>query len=133
MKHKPFSALLLLTGISLISLLSCSRDPLERLYGTWKGKTRIDQDITITIRPDSTIAIETEVDSIRQIKRGTYRVVDRRLRILLTSTETIEGDSVKTQRRLDQDEAVYTLTSAKELVLRRGEMAIVLQRTNNLP
>jgi hypothetical protein len=131
MKQKPFSALLLLMGIFLISSLSCSQDPLERLYGTWRGKTRIDQDITITIRPDSTIAIEIEADSVRQIKTGTYQVIDRRLRILLTSTQTFEGDSVKKQRKIEHDEAVYTVTRANELVLRRGEMAIVLGKVND--
>ncbi len=125
----------LAVGLLLVIAIlpGCSRDPLERLYGTWKGKTRIDQDITITIKRDSTIAIETEDDSLRQIRRGTYQVIDRRLRISLASVETYEGDSVRTQVKVDHDEAVFTLTGADELVLRRGQMAIVLEKVGDSP
>ncbi len=111
----------------------CSRDPLDQLYGTWKGKTKIDQDITMTFGRDSTIAIETvqEEDSIRKIQRGTFQIVDRRIRIWLTSLETYTGGSVKREKKTGADEAVFTLTMGDELILRRGLSAIVLQKVSD--
>ncbi len=123
----------LFLAASLAGVAACSHDPGERLYGTWKGKTKIDQDITITIRQDSTIAIETEADSVRRVQKGTYQIIDRRLRISLTSVDTYEGDSVSTRLKSDHDEAVFTLTAANELVLRRGEMAIILEKVGEPP
>jgi len=106
----------------------CSNDPAKELWGTWKGKTRIDEDITITIRPDSTIEIETGTDSVRQIRKGTYRIVDRRLRITLSTFDTYQGDIVKRRTKADQDEALFTFTGRNEMVLREGTQAIVLTR-----
>ena len=81
------------------------------------------------IRPDSTIEISTMVDdTIRQIRKGTFTLVDRRLRISLTSLDTYSGESVKHESKIDQDEALVTFTSADEIVLRKGTQAMVLER-----
>jgi hypothetical protein len=109
-------------------LPGCSDDPVKDLYGTWTGKTRIDQDMTITIRQDRTIEIETQVDSVRQIRKGTYTIIDRRLRIALTTLDTYTGNVVKRETKADQDEALFTFTSRNEMVLRKGTQAIILQR-----
>jgi hypothetical protein len=114
--------------LALVGLPGCSNDPVSKLNGTWKGKTKIDQDIAITIRPDSTIEIETQVDTLRQIRKGTFRLVDRRLRIALTTLDTYAGDVIKHEAKVDQDEALYTFTSDDEIVLRKGTQVIILQR-----
>lgn len=123
----------MLLAILFSGLSSCSHDPLEHLYGTWKGKTKIDQDITMIIKPDSTIAIETEEDSVKRVQKGTYQIVDRRIRIVLTSFEVFEGDSVRREKKKAHDEAVFTLTYYNELVLRRGEQVMVLHKGENSP
>ena len=112
----------------LCSLLSCKNDPLQRLYGTWEGKTRIDQNISMTFRPDSTIEIETDTDYGKEIRKGTFQIIDRRIRIALTSLETYMGDTVKRQHKLDHDEALFTFTGKNEMVLRKGTMAIILHK-----
>lgn len=115
-------------ALLLVQLSACSKDPREKLYGTWKGTTKIEQNITITIRPDSTIEIDTQVDSVREIRKGTYTIVDRRLRIALTRRETYTGDRVVREDKVDQDEAVFTFTGENEMVLRKGTQAMILQR-----
>lgn len=120
-------AVLLVFGFFIVP--GCNRNPLTGLYGTWEGKTRIDQNIVITMRPDSTIEIETEEDSARQVRKGTYQVIDRRIRITLSSLETYTGDVVKRETNMDQDEALFTMTGRDEMVLRKGAQAIILHRT----
>ncbi len=115
-------------AIIVLQLLGCSKSVEQRLCGTWKGTTRIDQPMTITIRADSTIQIEMEGDSGRVVRRGTYSIVDRRLRIKLTTTETIDGDRVTREDKTDQDEATFVFTGENEMVLRKGLQAIVLER-----
>jgi hypothetical protein len=127
-KHDSGMVVVLVT-FCLFILTGCNRDPLSGLYGTWEGKTRIDQNISITMRPDSTIEIETEVDSARQVRKGTYHVIDRRLRIALSSLETYAGDVIKHETKVDQDEALFTMTGKDEMVLRKGTQAIILHRT----
>jgi hypothetical protein len=115
--------------IICLGLAACNSTSGDKLYGTWQGKTRIEQDITMMIRPDSTIEISTMVDdTIRQIRKGTFTLVDRRLRISLTSLDTYSGESVKHESKIDQDEALVTFTSADEIVLRKGTQAMVLER-----
>jgi hypothetical protein len=114
--------------LAFVGLPGCGNDPASKLYGTWKGKTKIDQDIAITIRPDTTIEIETQIDTVRQIRKGTFTLVDRRLRIALTTLDTYFGDVIKHEAKIDQDEALYTFTSDDEIVLRKGTQAIILQR-----
>jgi hypothetical protein len=128
MKRRISVVILIFLVLTFVGLPGCSSDPAKKLYGTWKGKSKIDQDIAITIRPDSTIEIETQVDTVRQIRKGTYKIIDRRLRISLSDLETFAGDVVKREKKIDQDEALLTLTSADEMVLRKGTQAIVLQR-----
>ncbi len=111
----------------------CGKDPYERLYGTWSGKTRIDQDITIRIHRDSTIEIETDVDSVRQVQKGTFQIIDRRIRIQFKTMETYTDDGVVRQEKTGTDEAVFTLTRSNELVLRRSLQAIVLQKVGESP
>ncbi len=125
--HRLITALIVMGAIALV-VTSCRKKPLEKLYGTWTGTSKIDQDITITLRPDSTIEIETEADSVRQVRKGTYQIVDRRLRIVLKSVETYTGDSVRREMKNEHDEAVFTLTYDDELVLRRGAQVLVLHR-----
>lgn len=117
----------------LVSVTGCGRDPYEKLYGTWSGKTRIDQDITIRIHRDSTIEIETEVDSVRQVQKGTFQVIDRRIRIQFKTMETYTDQGVMRQEKTGTDEAVFTLTRSNELVLRRSLQAIVLQKVGESP
>jgi len=112
----------------LSSFVSCRNDPLSKLYGRWEGKTKFDQDISITLNRDSTIEIETQTDEGRQIRTGTYRIVDRRIRIALTTLEIHSGNTVKREKRIDQDEAVFTMTGKDEMVLREGTQAIILRR-----
>lgn len=112
----------------LFFLPGCSKDPLRDLYGTWKGQTKIDQTMTITLRPDSTIEIEIQGEDVRTVRKGTYELVDRRLRTTLTTLETFTGKAVKREEKVDQDEAVLTMTSKNELVLRKGTQAVVLER-----
>jgi hypothetical protein len=111
-----------------LALLGCGKTVEERLCGTWEGTTRIDLPITITIRPDSTIQSETKEDSGHVVRAGTYSIVDRRLRIHLTSVERIVGDSVRREDKIDHDEATFTFTGENEMVLRKGLQAIVLER-----
>jgi hypothetical protein len=127
-KHDSGIVVVLLT-FGFFTFAGCNRDPLSGLYGTWAGKTRIDQNISITMRPDSTIEIETQVDSARQVRKGTYQVIDRRLRIALSSLETYTGDVIKRETKVDQDEALFTMTGKDEMVLRKGTQAIILHRT----
>lgn len=127
-KMTKLSNVYLLT-ICILGFYACGADPAISLHGTWTGKTKIDQNITITIGPDSTIEIETEVDSSKQIRKGTYRIIDRRIRITLSSLETYTGDVIKREAKMDQDEALFTMTGKDEMVLRKGTQAIVLQRT----
>ncbi len=125
-----------LSGVCVVVLFTfaagitpgCKQNPARDLCGTWRGTTKIDQEISITIRPDSTIEIETVADSVRQIRRGTYTLLDRRLRINLDTLETHVGDAVKREMKPDQDEAVLTFTGKNEIVLRKGLQAIVLER-----
>ncbi len=124
---KPLNICLLTTCI--LGFYACSLDRSKELQGTWKGTTKIDQNITITIGPDSTIEIETEVDSVRQIRKGTYQIIDRRIRIALNSLETDTDGAVKRETKEDQDEALFTMTGKDEMVLRRGTQAIILHRT----
>lgn len=119
-----------ITLACLLVLAACCREPSNEVHGIWKGKTKIDQDITITLKPDSTIQIETETEGVRQIRKGTYQIIDRRLRISLTSVETFTGGSVRREEKADQDEAVFTITSSNEMVLRRGTQAMVLERVS---
>ena len=126
--HAAFVGLLFF----IVGLLACSRRSGDELYGTWQGRTRIDQDISITIRRDSTIEITTTVDdTIRQIRKGTYALVDRRLRISLTGLDTFKGNVVTHENKIDQDEALVTFTSADEIVLRKGTQAMVLERATS--
>jgi putative alpha-1,2-mannosidase len=127
MRRSSFSTILIIV-VCFAELSGCSDDPAKELYGTWKGKTRIDQNITMRIRSDSTIEIETDADSVRQIRKGTFAIVDRRLRVALDTLETYSGDVVRRQRKIDQDEALFTFTSKDEMVLRKGTQAIVLER-----
>jgi hypothetical protein len=127
---KRYTCIVAVMSVVLAFLSGCGNDPVKDLYGTWTGKTRIDQGITITIRQDRTIEIETQVDSVRQIRKGTYTIVDRRLRIALTSLDTYTGNIVKRETKADQDEALFTFTSHNEMVLRKGTQAIVLQRVD---
>ena len=130
----PIQCIVILFVTSFVPVVSgCSRDAVDRLHGTWIGKTRIDQDITITIGKDSTIAIETADDSVRKVQRGTYQIVDRRIRISLDSLETYTESGVKRERKTGADEAVFTLTMGNELILRRGLQAIVLQKSGDAP
>jgi hypothetical protein len=116
--------------LTILGLSACNSGSGDRLYGTWQGKTLIDQDISITIRPDSTIEISTTVDdTVRQIRKGTYALVDRRMRISLTTLDTYSSGDIRHESKIDQDEAVVTFTSADEIVLRRGTQAMVLERT----
>ena len=115
-------------AIDILGTSGCSKTVEQKLCGTWKGTTRIDQGITITLRPDSTIQIETEEDSVQVVRNGTYSIVDRRLRIRLTSQETIQGDLVTRKSKIDHEEAVFTFTGENEMVLREGLLAIVLER-----
>lgn len=115
-------------AFALAGIIGCTSDPWSKLYGTWEGKTRIDQNISITMRPDSTIEIETETDSGRQISKGTYQIIDRRIRIALTSVETYTGNVAKLENKADQDEALFTFAGKNEMVLRKGTQAIVLHR-----
>ncbi len=133
LKNRASLPLLLLSAAFLAGVCACNRDPLDRLYGTWSGKTKTDQDITITIGRDSTIAIETVEDSVRKVQKGTYLIIDRRIRISLTTMETYEGDNVTRQKKTGADEAVFTLTRGNELILRRGLQAIVLQKVSDSP
>jgi len=125
---KSFSILL---AVGLICILGCKTDSRSMLFGRWEGKTKIDQDIAITIRPDSTIEIETQADSSTQIRKGTYQIVDRRLRIALTSLETVTGKTVKRENKADQDEALFTMIGENEMVLRKGTQAIILHRAKS--
>ena len=127
-KHASGLVVVLLT-LGIFALGGCNKDPLNGLYGKWEGQTRIDQNISITMRPDSTIEIETEVDSARQIRKGTYQVIDRRIRIALSSLETYTGAVIKHETKVDQDEALFTMTGKDEMVLRKGTQAIILHRT----
>ncbi len=114
--------------LTALGFFACTESTEERLCGVWKGTTRIDQSITITIRPDSTIAIETTEDSVIQIREGTYTILDRRLRIRLTTLERRIGSNVRRETKPDQDEAVFTFTGKNEMVLRKGLQAIVMER-----
>jgi hypothetical protein len=127
MRRRSFTTVFTLI-VCLVECLGCSSDPAKELYGTWKGKTRIDQDIAITIRQDRTIEIETDADSVRQIRKGTFEIIDRRLRVAFDTLEIYNGDIVKRERKVDQDEALFTFTSDDEMVLRKGTQAIVLER-----
>ena len=128
MRQSIASTILIFVAVALADLSGCSAEPAKELLGTWKGTTKIDQEITITIRKDSTIEIETVADSVRDIRKGTYQVIDRRLRIALTVRETQSGDLVKREPKFDQEEALFTFTAANEMVLREGTQAIILER-----
>ena len=121
--HKTWLPLL-----ALVCIIACTKDRQDRLFGTWEGRTRIDQGISMTFRPDSTIEIETDADSVKQVRQGTFQIVDRRIRIALTLLETYSGNSVKREMKADQDEALFTFTGENEMVLRKGTQAIILHR-----
>lgn len=131
-QHRPIDVLqrvfITVLCLGLFVAVGCKKDSLHQLYGAWEGKTRIDQSITVTIRPDSTIRIETDTENGRQIRSGTYAIIDRRIRIALTSLETYSGDTVKREKKADQDEALFTFTGENEMVLRKGTQAIILHR-----
>ena len=128
MRLKTKIAFVSLFVTCLFFLPGCSKDPLSDLYGTWKGQTKIDQTMTITLRPDSTIEIEIEGEDIRTVRRGKFQMVDRRLRTTLTTLETLTEKAVKREEKVDHDEAVLTMTSKNEMVLRKGIQAVVLDR-----
>jgi hypothetical protein len=127
MRRSSFAAILIIV-VCFAGIFGCSNDPAKDLYGTWKGKTRIAQDIVMTIRNDKTIEIETDSDSVRQVRKGTFVIVDRRLRATLDTLETYTGNVVKRERKVDFDEALFTFISDDEMVLRKGTQAIVLER-----
>jgi hypothetical protein len=127
MRRSSFAAILIIV-VCFAGIFGCSNDPAKDLYGTWKGKTRIAQDIVMTIRNDKTIEIETDSDSVRQVRKGTFVIVDRRLRATLDTLETYTGNVVKRERKVDFDEALFTFISDDEMVLRNGTQAIVLER-----
>jgi hypothetical protein len=127
MRRSSFSTILIIV-VCFAGIFGCSNDPAKDLYGTWKGKTRIAQDIVMTIRNDKTIEIETDSDSVRQVRKGTFVIVDRRLRATLDTLETYTGNVVKRERKVDFDEALFTFISDDEMVLRKGTQAIVLER-----
>jgi hypothetical protein len=111
----------------------CGRQIPVNLVGTWKGTTKLDQDIIMTFGSDSSIRIETMVDSVRQVRGGTFHLVDRRVRIVLAYVETFAGNTPHRITKVDQDEAVLTMTHKDEFVLRKGDQVVIFEREGGLP